>query len=125
MRKAMTTLAAALFTFIASNTVQGHHSGAMYDTSTSATVTGEVKEWRWNNPHASLQIVVTNDAGAKVVWSFVANSPNQLQQQGYRRSSMASGDKVAVTFAPLRDGGPGGFLLKVELADGRILGPQS
>ena len=105
-----------------SSTSLAHHSGAAYDRSKQTTVEGEVKEWRWSNPHAWLQIYVPGDQGDKVLWSFEATSPNILLKQGYTRTGMKPGDKVQVTFYPLGDGGPGGSLVRVKKDDGTVMG---
>jgi hypothetical protein len=100
-----------------------HHSGAAYDHSKQTTVQGEVKEWRWSNPHAWLQIYVPGDKGNKQLWSFEATSPNILVKQGFTRTGMRPGDKIKVTFYPLSDGGPGGSLVRVVKDDGTVMGP--
>ena len=99
-----------------------HHSGAAYDRSKQTTVEGEVKEWRWSNPHAWLQIYVPGAEGDKMLWSFEATSPNILLKQGFTRTGMKPGDKVMVTFFPLGDGGPGGSLIRVKKDDGTVMG---
>jgi hypothetical protein len=100
-----------------------HHSGAAYDHTKQNTVEGEVKEWRWSNPHAWLQIYVPGQNGDKKLWSFEATSPNILVKQGFTRKGMLPGDKIKVTFYPLGDGGPGGSLIRVVKDDGTVMGP--
>jgi len=107
----------------ASGPALAHHSGAAYDHSKQNTVQGEVKEWRWSNPHAWLQIYVPGKQGQKQLWSFEATSPNILLKQGFTRTGMRPGDKVEVTFYPLGDGGPGGSLIRVAKDDGTVMGP--
>jgi Family of unknown function (DUF6152) len=109
-------------TVAASAPSSAHHSGAAYDRSKQTTVEGEVKEWRWSNPHAWLQIYVPGAEGDKVLWSFEATSPNILLKQGFTRTGMKPGDKVQVTFFPLGDGGPGGSLVRIKKDDGTVMG---
>ena len=99
-----------------------HHSGAPYDHKKQDSVEGEVKEWRWSNPHVWLQIYVPGEQGEKQLWSFEGTSPNVLLKQGFRRTSMQPGDKIKVTFYPLVDGGPGGSLIRVLKDDGTVMG---
>jgi hypothetical protein len=50
------------------------------------------------------------------------NSPNNLVHEGWKRSSIKSGDKVTVQINPLRDGRPGGRYIGITLANGKYLG---
>ena len=38
--------------------VSAHHSSAMFDSSRSFTLQGVVREFRWTNPHAFIQVYV-------------------------------------------------------------------
>ena len=49
-----------------SGTVWAHHSVAMFDLTKEVTVDGTVKEWQWTNPHAWLQVLVTDSTGTEV-----------------------------------------------------------
>ena len=40
-----------------------HHSFAAFDRTREVTLTGVVKEVQWNNPHAWIQVVVTDARG--------------------------------------------------------------
>jgi len=43
--------------------VAAHHSAAGIDRTQSKTVSGTVKEFRWGNPHAWIDLDVANDKG--------------------------------------------------------------
>jgi Family of unknown function (DUF6152) len=116
-------ITAALGVSIA-DTAWAHHSTVMFDVKKQVTVEGTVKEWRFANPHVWLQIYAPRQSDPSFVWSFEGSATQILVRAGYRRSSMLPGDKVKVTYNPLRDGTPGGALVSVTLADGRILGGQ-
>ena len=99
-----------------------HHSAAMFDASKVDTVVGTVKEFNWTNPHTSVLLVV--DAGGAVpagVWTLEASSPGVMKRSGWDKHSFGPGDKITASFYPLRDGGLGGALRKVVLADGKVL----
>lgn len=102
-----------------------HHAGTMYDHGRVEKVSGMVKEWRWANPHAFLQVMVTDKDGRETVWSFESTSPNILVRSGWRRTSLKPGDKVEVMYNPLKDGAPGGSLTGVVLPDGTKLSAMS
>ena len=90
----------------------------MYDTTRLVTLHGVVKEFRWTNPHVSM--IIEADASEKSHagrWVVEATSPGNLSRSGWRRTSLNTGDRVAVTAAPLRDGGHGGYCQSVTLVD--------
>jgi len=99
-----------------------HHSGAMFDREKQTTITGTVTEFTWTNPHASFRVDVPNAAGKIESWAIEMNSPNNLVNAGWKRSTIKPGDKVTVKINPLRDGRPGGLYVGITLADGRYLG---
>ena len=100
-----------------------HHSFAMFDTSSSVTLTGTVTEFQWTNPHAYIELDVPEANGAgKKHWSVELGSPSILQQSGWKFKDLKFGDKVTLTLNPLRNKQPGGLLVQVTLPDGRVLG---
>ncbi len=98
-----------------------HHSGAMFDNTREATISGTITEFNWTNPHSSFKVAVTNSEGKEEIWAIEMNSPQNLVPQGWKRTTLKSGDKVTVTVRPLRDGKPGGSYMSIILADGTKL----
>ena len=105
----------------ASLPVWAHHSGAMFDSTKEATITGTITEFNWTNPHSSFKVAVTNAAGKDEIWAIEMNSPQNLVPQGWKRTTLKQGDKVTVVVRPLRDGKPGGSYMSITLADGTKL----
>ena len=101
-----------------------HHSPVMFDRTKRVTLTGTVKEFSWTNPHASIQLTVTNAKGAPETWGVEMNSPNNLVKQGWKSNTVRFGDKVSVVVNPLRAGEHGGLFVSIKLADGRVLGDK-
>ena len=99
-----------------------HHSFAMFDQSKDVTLKGTVTEFQWTNPHAFIHIEVPNDSGAQEVWQVELNSPNNLKRQGWKSTSVKTGDKVTLVIKPLRDGSKGGLFVSMKLPDGTVLG---
>jgi hypothetical protein len=118
-RSMRTLSAAALLCF--STPAWVHHSGAMFDATKEATITGTIQEFNWTNPHSSFKVAVTNAEGKEEIWAIEMNSPQNLVPQGWKRTSLKPGDKVTVTVRPLRDGKPGGSYMAIVLADGTKL----
>ena len=102
-----------------------HHSGAMFDAEKVVTIKGTVTEFSWTNPHASFRVDVPNADGKLESWAIEMNSPNNLVHEGWKRSSIKPGDKVAVKINPLRDGRPGGRYIGITLSDGKYLGSDT
>jgi hypothetical protein len=69
-----------------------HHSGAMFETKKTVTVTGTVKEFEYVNPHAWLYVVVTDDKGEETLWGFEAEGPSALMRAGIKNNALQPGD---------------------------------
>ncbi len=99
-----------------------HHSYSMFDRDKTATITGTVWTWEMVNPHSFLWIVVTKPDGSTEKWGMEGAGVAMLQRAGVTRSAVKTGDKVTVDLHPLRDGRTGGQLVRVVLANGKVLG---
>jgi hypothetical protein len=98
--------------------VFAHHSFAMFDFSKDVTVTGTVKEFRWTNPHVALLVEFDPKPGAAPeVWSMELTSPGNLTRGGWSRHSFKPGDRIKLTFNPMRDGQHGGAFDQATLLD--------
>lgn len=100
-----------------------HHSFAMFDQANRTTLKGKVTEFQWTNPHAFIHLEVAGADGKAELWSIELNSPNNLKRQGWKSTSLKSGDVVTLVTAPLRDlsDHKGGLFISVTLADGTVL----
>jgi hypothetical protein len=100
-----------------------HHTYSMFDTKRELSVSGVVAKFEWKNPHAYLWVYVpsTTSAGKYDAWAFENGSPSVLSKLGWSKETVKPNDKVTVTYAPLRDGKPGGHCVKVTLGSGRSL----
>lgn len=115
-------VALALFLSLSGAAV-AHHSFSAFDRSEAAkkTLKGTVKEFALINPHGWLKLVVPDTGGKTALWSFETSSATQLQDLGWKQDSVKIGQKVEVTYYPLRFGSYGGQLASVRLPDGKIL----
>jgi hypothetical protein len=102
--------------------VAAHHSFSMFDMKKEMVISGEVKEFQWTNPHIWVQVLVPGEDGKVVEWSIEGNSPSTLSRTGWSKRSVTAGEKVSVTIHPLRDGQPGGSLVKIVREDGSVVG---
>jgi Family of unknown function (DUF6152) len=97
-----------------------HHSFAMFDAAKTVTVQGTVTEFEWVNPHSWLRIMVNDGkTGKPVPWTLELSSPSLLNTMGLQANSLKPGDRVSVTFHPMRDGSRGGQALQVVVTSGQ------
>ena len=111
----------ALLPLAAAGVANAHHSGAMFDSERTQTITGKVTEFNWVNPHSSFKVEVTGADGKSEVWAIEMNTPQNLVRNGWKRTTIKAGDEVTVVVRPLRDGKPGGSYMSITLADGTKL----
>ncbi len=106
----------------ASGGALAHHSYSMFDRSKTTTIEGTVWTWEMINPHSFLWVVVMKPDGVTEKWGLEGAGVQMLQRAGVTKSAVKPGDKVSVDLHPLRDGRTGGQLVRVVLADGKVLG---
>jgi len=95
-----------------------HHSTTMFDHNKSVVLNGVVKEVQWTNPHVGIFVTgATQPNEEPAVWLMEMTSPGNLVRDGWKRTSIKAGDKVEVSFSPLRNGSKGGALKKITLID--------
>ena len=98
-----------------------HHSFAAFDVTTEKTITGTVKKFDYTNPHTWVWIDVANDQGGVDTWGFEGMSPNYLGRRGWTRNTLKPGDKITVTFRPMKDGEKGGMWVSGKRPSGEVL----
>jgi hypothetical protein len=107
---------------LTASAVAAHHSGAMFDQAVTTKLAGTVRQFQWGNPHCFIQLMVKDDRGQEVEWSLEMTAPMHLQRLGWHRSSLKPGDKITVSFHPLRNGAKGGNVLTATGPDGKSMG---
>src|SRR5215208_4866906 len=96
-----------------------HHSPAAFESTKTVTLTGTVKEFRWQNPHTWIEVMVPDDKGQEVLWAVELTSPTYLVRAGWKSTTLKAGDKVTIVGRPLRSGEPGSAIfMSLTLADG-------
>jgi hypothetical protein len=96
-----------------------HHSMAGFDRKRTVTLVGTVKEFKWANPHAWIEMEVPNSKGGVETWNAEMTAPGILARNGWKSTFLKPGDKVTIVIRPLISGDPGGQFVSVTLADGR------
>jgi hypothetical protein len=113
---------AAVASVLSFSVALAHHSFAMFELGKDVTVDAVVKEVQFTNPHVWLQVLVTDDKGVETEWSIESGAPGMMLRNGWKPSTLKPGDKVKLTLHPLKNGNPGGSLVRVTVPDGRVLG---
>jgi hypothetical protein len=105
-----------------------HHSTAAFDNTRVVRIEGTITQFRWINPHASIKLEGTAEGWPDGVWTVEMTAANVLTNQGWKRTSVKTGDAVVMFVNPLRnpitldDGSQGGLYVGIILADGTTLG---
>ena len=118
MNRSLAFLASSLAGIAAATAALAHHSTSMFEPEKRVTLTGNVKEFQWTNPHTWTWLAVTNADGSTTRWGLEGMSPNYLGRRGWSKNTFKPGDKIKVTIWPLKSGEPGGTLQRATLADG-------
>ena len=107
-------------------TAAAHHSSSLYyAVEERITVTGEVTEFLFANPHAILKFEVTDENGAIQPWVAETTSPSLLRRRGWSRQSFEPGQTVTLEGMPSLDGS---WLMRITRAwreDGSEIGIPS
>ncbi len=111
---------AAIIVLIA-GPASAHHSFAMFDRGPGKelSLSGTVKEFDLSNPHGWIRVYAQEGQGG--LWSFEMASVAQLKAYGWSNDAIKPGDKVVVSYYPLRFGSNGGEFISVTLAGGKVL----
>jgi len=99
-----------------------HHSFADFDRTKHGTLTGTVRALEWENPHIWLWVNTTDAKGNVVPWGFEGSAPAEMARNGFNRKLIVVGQKITVSYTPLRDGRNGGSFSRITLADGTVIG---
>jgi hypothetical protein len=106
--------------------LQAHHSSpALVDTRNVITAHGTVVKVNWGNPHASVEIQLSDPNGKSLRWFLEGGSPAELAARKIERTAIKAGDTITACGyqgrAPRSDGS---FLLStglIILENGRTL----
>ena len=118
MRATTTAAWFAVLSTAAAGAAAHHSLTALFDTSTTVGVTGEVTEFEFVAPHGYIHLSVTDDAGEATVWELETYPPGMLMRRGLTPATLRPGDRISAQGHPTRDGRPLMRLLTITFADG-------
>ena len=120
-RHRLSFVAVLAFIIVISSAASAHHSFSAFNMNEEKTVTGTVKEVEWTNPHIWIWIDVADEKGALNTYGFEGMSPNFLERRNWTRNTLKVGDKITVSYRPLRDGKNGGMFMNGKMEGGKVL----
>ena len=77
-----------------------HHSDAGMDMDSVVTFEGTVTQFNWRNPHVYFTVETTAPGGETVEWTLQTDATNLRTRRGWTQTTLSSGDRVVVGFAP-------------------------
>ena len=88
--------------------LHAHHSfAAEFDADKPIELTGIVTKVEWTNPHVWFYInVMDEETGEVTNWGAEMGPPHGLQRRGWRRNTLAIGERVTVNGFLARNGTP-------------------
>jgi Family of unknown function (DUF6152) len=129
-RNLLVVLAALGILMLFSGSAMAHHGVAGYDMTKTITLHGTVTKFDWSNPHVVVYLDAKNDTGEMQHWTIEFASPVHMVRAGWSKSSMKTGDDIAIDTHPSRNGAPVGitstitFILKT-VVNGQALPGRS
>ncbi len=112
---------AAMCLLLVSHPVLAHHGFAAFQMDQVSTIKGTVVDYELINPHVQIFLKVDQEGGKAVDWDVEGVSLNMMVRAGFKRDSLKAGDTISVTGHPGKNGKPVLLLMKIVLADGRVL----
>src|SRR5438876_11155218 len=108
--------------FLIDTPLLAHHGrGATYEMKKQVTLKGVITEVSWRNPHVAIYMEVKDNDGKVVNWAFENSNVSTLARQGYNRNTLRVGQEITAVVNPSAAGTPRGLVVKVILADGKIV----
>jgi hypothetical protein len=98
MQTHLTAFVAAGLLTLGGGTASAHHSFASeYDSNHSARLEGKVTRVEWGSPHSYLTIKARGEDGKEEHFRVELGSRHALEQKGWNRRMVKTGDDVTVT----------------------------
>jgi hypothetical protein len=112
---------AGMAALAAASPLSAHHSAAMFDFRSPTTAKGTVKKIEVINPHSHIVMTIADKKGTRD-WTFEGHSASNFYRAGFSRGLVKPGDTITITFAPMRDGSDGGYIVAFTTAKGDKVG---
>jgi hypothetical protein len=123
MNRGLRRVWCAVLPLVLAHGALAHHSHAMFDMSRSLQVKGTAAKFEWTNPHMFLWVYVpdSRQSSGYRLYAFESGALVAMARIGWDRDAVKASEKLTVDYMPLKDGRPGGVLLKVTRENGQTL----
>jgi hypothetical protein len=109
---------------LSSPSTRAHHSfAAEFSYEDSGTITGEVVEVLFVNPHARYFIAIENESGQEILWDAQTRSPNALAAAGWTKDTIRVGERITIEGNLGRDHARKIWIREVRRASGEVIRP--
>jgi len=116
---------AALLAALAAGSAAAHHSfAAEFLEDQTGDIEGKVTEVWFKNPHVRYYVEVETEDGGTETWDVRGTSPTILVRRGWTQKTIQEGDRIKVHGHLGRDGRKLMSIIRIELADGTVLGQE-
>jgi len=113
-----------IVTALAFPRADAHHSfAAEFSYDESGTITGEVVEVLFVNPHARYFIALEDESGNTVLWDAQTRSPNALFAIGWNKDTIRVGERITIEGNLGRDKTRKIWIREVRKASGETVRP--
>ena len=103
---------------------EAHHSfAAEFSYDRSGTITGEVVEVLFVNPHARYFVALEDENGNEILWDAQTRSPNALFAIGWNKDTIRVGERITIEGNLGRDNARKNWIREVRKASGETVRP--
>ncbi len=122
--KHRSSVLAAAFAVVAVLPSYAHHSfAAEFSYDNTGTITGEVVEVLFVNPHARYFIAIKDASGQEKLWDAQTRSPNALLNAGWSKDTVRVGERVTIEGNLGRDNAPKIWIRELRKDSGEVIRP--
>lgn len=117
-------LAASLLSFMPAGQALAHHSFAVFFTADKdvTSIKGAVSDFKFTNPHGTIDLLVPGENGAQEHWRVETNSPSILLRRGWTKNTLAIGEVITIQGWRAQDGSKYMRLRNAMRANGSPIG---
>lgn len=124
MNRLLIQVATVLTMGLSAVAVHAHHSPAAWEITQRSTVSGEVKEASFRNPHGLLKLAVRNDKGETEEWHVETSAANLLRRRGWDFSKVTPGLKIKVVGHLNKEQPRQIYIREIHFEDGTVFGDK-
>jgi hypothetical protein len=121
MRIRILAFTVVLSLLIATVSAFAHHADVAYETKSIVLNEATIVSVAWVNPHGIVTCETKGEDGKAVRWVLEMGSPSAMQEAGWNRNSLTTGNVVKIDINPAKNGTHFGRLLRATFTDGKVL----